>query len=80
MEKINIIELVVMIGVVWNAALQTYWLFWSKSIHDRKHLYDDNDRYMPKDVIDRINFLEEELADAYDSMSSLARTREAGRD
>ena len=37
----TIIEVIVMIGVIWNALLQTYWFFWSKSIHERKHKDDE---------------------------------------
>jgi len=31
------IEDIICVGVIWNAILQTYWFFWSKSIHERKH-------------------------------------------
>ena len=37
------IETIVMVGVIWNALLQTYWLFWSKKIHERKHLTDEEE-------------------------------------
>ena len=33
-------------GAIWNAALQTYWFFWSRSLHKeekRKHFTDDLD-------------------------------------
>ena len=38
-------ETIIMIGVIWNALLQTYWFFWSRSIHDRKHSSDEIDLY-----------------------------------
>jgi len=35
------IEHIVMAGVIWNAILQTYWFFWSRNIHKRKHKEDN---------------------------------------
>jgi len=31
------IETIVMIGVVWNAILQTMWFYWSVKVHEEKH-------------------------------------------
>jgi hypothetical protein len=36
-------ETVIMVGVIWNAMLQTYWFFWSREIHNRKHFSDEID-------------------------------------
>jgi hypothetical protein len=35
------IELIVMVGVIVNFLLQSYWFMWSKSIHNRKHKDDE---------------------------------------
>ena len=37
------IEIIIMIGVLWNAGLQTYWFFWSKKIEKRKHFTDGDE-------------------------------------
>ncbi len=35
------VEEIIMVGVIWNAVLQTYWFVWSKGIHERKHKEDE---------------------------------------
>ncbi len=32
------IEIIIMIGVVWNACLQTYWFYWTLKNHSHKHI------------------------------------------
>jgi hypothetical protein len=73
MQTDNIVELVVMVGVIWNALLQTYWFFWSRKIQERKHTMDDGPREIPKFLEDRIDFLESELSDAIVEISKLAK-------
>jgi len=69
----NIIEIIVMVGVVWNAILQTYWFIWSKIIHERKHLTDNSDLEILQFFKDRIDFLESELSDAITEISKIAK-------
>ncbi len=57
---VSIIEIVIMLGVLWNAFLQTYWFFWSKKIHD-------NGEYGRK------HFTDSEEIDAHDSLEQHAK-------
>ena len=34
------IEIIIMVGVIWNALLQTYWFYWSRKVHNEKHYTD----------------------------------------
>ena len=36
------VEIIIMMGVLGNFFLQTYWFFWSREIHERKHLTDED--------------------------------------
>ena len=35
------LELIIMVGVIWNAVLQTIWFIWSIKVHTEKHLEDE---------------------------------------
>ena len=49
------IEIIIMIGVISNAVLQTYWFFWSRSIQQRKHKDDE----FKNDIDEALKNLEE---------------------
>ncbi len=44
------IEIIVMIGVVWNACLQTYWFYWTLKNHSHKHI-ENNPENLPKEMV-----------------------------
>ena len=58
--NMNTIEIIIMFGVVGNFLIQGYWLYWSKSIHDRKHFTDEKESQ--KEIYPKLT---KELADAY---------------
>ncbi len=37
------VEIIILIGVWGNLILQSVWFLWSRSIHNRKHLTDDEE-------------------------------------
>jgi hypothetical protein len=48
----EIIEIIVMVGVIWNAILQTIWFIWSIKTHHQKHNEDENSELMTNSTTD----------------------------
>jgi len=48
------IETIVMVGVIWNAVLQTIWFIWTLKNHSRKHIENNEESPDSEIVTDSI--------------------------